>query len=436
MNQKIRLRLSAFEELFLRVDHINGPSNFFFKIELNCRLEQDRAQRALDRVCEIHPLASCRVVYDSKGRPHWQFHSDATTIEWSNQEFSEQGYPEPYFDPTQQRPLRVAYFPLGESESTLLFHAHHVAFDGLGFLKLLQDWILLYENENASLPKYEPRQLTRRCRPNVPFFKALRLLPGQWRSIGATFRTLGREVIPLLPQQNGPPATTPLNSQIISRTLDTSTTSSLRRFARQKNVSTNTALLENLFRAIPRWQQHNNLSVQGSHYRLFVPFDERIESHQGQSACNHCTVISLDRTPKELEDSNELLADIEWEVQLIKRWKLSLNAWRVLEVFRWLPGGLPKYVDTERALGTSLFSNLGKLDRRFEVFSTSRTGELRINNLEIVPPLQRGMMIAIVAYEHADQIRLTMQYNADELSEPQAKEFMDTLIDSNQWNDP
>ncbi len=429
MSENMSLRLSAFEELFLRLDHKDGPSNFFFKFELNSRLRREQAQVAIDQVSELHPLARCKAEYDAKGRPHWGFCPRPLIIEWFEQGFSDVGYPDSYFDPTQNRPLRVLCFPRGESATTMLFQVHHVAFDGLGFLQLFEDWLSLYRDPSAAIRSYDPKKLEKRCRPNNSLGQTLRLMPGQWRSVRATILVLGRAVIPFLPKRAEVDSANEVVQKVATKTLSSDATQSLRNFARQNSVSTNTVLVRNLFVSIQRWQSENGIPVSGSHYRLVIPFNERREKHQAMSACNHCTIINIDRSTQEISAPEEMLVQIDQDIKLIKHWRLSLNFWRVLKLFQWLPGGLAKHTSTERVTATTLFTNLGRLDRSLKIFSSPRDHDLTVTDLEIVPTMQRGMTLSIATYEYRDQIRITMQYDSNELSETQANDFLDTFID-------
>lgn len=422
-------RFSAFEELFLLRDRIDAPSSFFVKIELRDQLDPAKAQVALDTVSELHPLASSCVVAFS-GRYIWQFKPEQVAIQWNEQRFSKVGYPTSWIDLSSQRPMNVSCFRGENGGTTILFQVHHVAFDGLGFLQLLRDWWSIYCGREADIPRYDSEKLNKRSRPSMSFLEGIRLLPGQWKSIRAATQVLGRTVIPFLPARElESPA--PVVPGVVSRSFSIEATNSLRGFARSKNVSTNSVMASNLYISIEQWHVEKQSSSTGSHYRLVIPFNERTGEHDTMSACNHCTVISFDRRPEEMSDPDSLLASIDQEVHVIRRWRLSLNFWRALNLMRLYPGGLEKNASASRVTATSLFSNLGRLDRVSTLFANDGKESPAVSDFEVVPTLPHGMAIAIVAYELHGQIRLTMQYDRRVLDESTANGFMDQFMESN-----
>jgi len=132
-----------------------------------------------------------------------------------------------------------------------------------------------------------------------------------------------------------------------------------------------------------------------------------------------------------MSDPDSLLASIDQEVHVIKRWRLSLNFWRVLNLMRFYPGGLEKNASANRVTATSLFSNLGRLERVSNLFADDGKESPAVLDFEVVPTLPHSMAIAIVAYELHGQMRLTMQYDRRVLDESEAGEFMDRFTESN-----
>lgn len=426
MNAIDRLPLSAFEELFLLRDHDDNPSSFFIKFEFDENLDIDRVRSSLDQVCQRHTLAGCKIERGSSGQHFWTHCATPISIQWHERNFDEVGYPTSWLDVREQRPLRVLCFPRKDAGTTMVLHVHHVAFDGLGVLQLFENWLQLYRGAKSN-SVYDDRALSRRCRPRVSFWETLRLLPGQWKSVRATFQVMGRKVIPLLSCEIDAKQRQARKPSVTTRTLSPAESKSVRSFARTNNVSTNSYLASRLYVAIDQWQQGKELVPDGSHFRLVMPFNERVANEKGMSACNHCTVISFDRSREEVRQPESLLSSIDREVHVIKRWRLSLNFWRALGLFRKLPGGLEKHASADRVTATTLFSNLGKLDRVFEFASDMQSP---VEDIEVVPTLHRGMPIALVVYEFRGKIRISMQYDRRVLGEAEANEFADRYVEA------
>ncbi|QEG24248.1 hypothetical protein [Mariniblastus fucicola] len=429
MSDQQSFPLSAFEELFLYRDHPDAPSSFFVKFQLNSHLDRAKAQQSIDKVCEHHVLASSRIEVGSNGKSRWVHCPRRIEIQWFENEFEEAGYPQPWFDPEKERPLRVHCYSRPDSSSTMLFHVHHVAFDGLGFLQLFQDWWRIYCGKEPA-GDYDQNQLLRRCRPSVSVLQAVKLLPGQWKSVRATVQVLGRKVIPLLGKPIDSAGLDPVPAKVITRCFDRQTSADLRKCARDNRVSTNSLLARNLYVAIDEYQTRHRMEAKGSHLRLAIPFNERNSSSNRLSACNHCTVISFDRSRDEVANPATLLHSVDQEVRVVQRWRLSLNFWRVLGLFRRLPGGIARFGSPQNVTATTLFSNLGRLDRGFEFFDCQNVDGVAVTEVEVVPTMHRGMPIAIVVYEYSGQVRFSMQYDPRSIAQADAERFVDAFFDT------
>ena len=260
------------------------------------------------------------------------------------------------------------------------------------------------------MPAVDEAPVPTRCRPTLGIRQSLKLLPGQWKSVRATLQILRRVAIPLTAWK--PPGEVPERVPSVVRTdFSADETYALKQYASAKSASLNSILLRDLFVAIDQWQATLSEPPEGTHLRLMVPINERSRVHRQAAACNHCTMINLDRTRDEVRDSNALLASIEQEMNVIHRWKLSLNFWRALSLFRRLPGGLKRFASNDVS-ATALVTNVGRLKPALTAQPGSDEELLKTTDIDFVAPLMFGTVGAFtIAYLHGT-MKITLQYDS------------------------
>lgn len=431
------LKLAAFEEFFLYKDRDSHPSTFFCSVLFSQPLDRKVAELATQVVGERHPLATS-IVNTTYRTPSWSKSVEPIAIDWVETPVSIADLQQTQIDIERRPGLRIFAFDgnadatLGGINSVITFVVHHVAFDGLGFLQFLKDWIQCYRSisrtslEQARLD-FPVLQIPRRCRPNVSFGESLRLLPGQWKSVRATIQVLKRKVIPLT---SGVTTHERQPSPLFASSLRLSSTQTraLKRYAKSKGASLNSVLLRDLFTTIVNWKKQEGNKTPGTHLRLMVPINERTKLFRKMAACNHCTMINLDRTPMEIGDETELLQGIEQELGVIAKWKLSLNFWRALEVFRWLPGGLNRFAGDEVS-ATMLLTNVGRILPKLMSKAGTEEQELAIEDFEVLPPLAFGTAAAMAACYVKNELRIAFQFD-ETLVSPKDFERLVTLYNN------
>lgn len=431
------LRLVPWEEFFFYKHRPSYPATFFAFFEFSQPLRRDLAEEALRVVSRKHSLL--RSVVQRRGAKLFWAPAPPPVFHWAEQPIRIEDLPHGNLDIAAEPGLRIWGYDGSDATNaenqrgTIQVLIHHVAFDGLGILQILLDWLELYQQLQQSgeksfgdKPIAEP-SLAFRCRPSFGWREKLRLLPGQWKSVRATFEMFGRRAISL---GVGKPlaADQPRKPQVVRFQFDGKSTLQLKKYAVSQSATLNSVLVRDLLITINQWRHTLPELSLGTHLRIMIPIDERGLEHYTGSACNHCTMINLERRPIETEDPRGLLASIEQEMMVIQRWKLSLNFWRALALFRLLPRGLRRVQNSEVDATASL-TNLGRL-RLTSSFAArhpdppNSNHPLRLTNFEIVPPLLQGIMAAFaVAYLH-NELKITLQYDPHYLTAQQAQDLM------------
>jgi NRPS condensation-like uncharacterized protein len=241
----------------------------------------------------------------------------------------------------------------------------------------------------------------------------------------------GRHAIPLA--ISSPLAdTSPRKPHIVRFQIDVDTTLQLKQSAAALQSSLNSLLIRDLLITIDQWQTTLPQKPNGTHLRIMIPINERGVEHRHSAACNHCSMINLERTREEVRDPVKLLASIEQEMGVIQKWKLSLNFWRALSVFRWLPHGLRR-VQTSEVAATASLTNLGRLRLNSNIATRdadppNSSKPLRLTNFEIAAPLMHGTMAAFAVAYFQNELKVTVQYDPHHLTVEQAHKLMDQYL--------
>ncbi len=436
------LRLVPWEEFFYYKHCPSHPVTFFAAFEFSQPLDPHAAEEAFRQVCRRQPLA--RAVVQAQGNRLFWIESAPPQFQWSDRPLTVDDLEHGDLDIQATPGLRIIAFagdPLTAPRprpATILAIIHHVAFDGLGVLQILLDWLQSYQawqrtghwdtQPDPTTTAMEESRLHARCRPARGWRDSLRLLPGQWKSLRASVHLLGRRAIALV-DASSRETTDSRKPQVARLRFDPATTGALKQAAAARSASLNSLLLRELFAAIDDWQTAGAIPAPGTHLRIMVPINERQREHRDLPACNHCTMIHLDRTRAEVREPTAMLASIEQELRVIQRWKLSWNFWRGLAVLRWLPGGLRRFRGSA-TLATASLTNLGRLRLTSHLATDSvdppgTTAPLRLLDCEIVAPLVEGTMAALAVSVVNSTLRITLQSDADHLTDAQAIDLLE-----------
>ncbi|MEL7496739.1 MAG: wax ester/triacylglycerol synthase domain-containing protein [Planctomycetota bacterium] len=431
------LRLTAFEEYFLVNDHAQAPSSFLFRFQLSGPFDLRAFRQALDVTTNLHPLSQCKIVLDHRNRPWWRPTDFEIPIERLDSIVGQ--YPNlPPLNVFSGRTL-VAWVDedLESQNFTLVLQIHHCVFDGTGCLQFFTDWLNAYEGfldqpakssvERTPQRKYDPLRLRKRCRSGATLVERIKLLPGQWRSIKATYQIMSRSVIRLVPKADVAEASqgrdAGVRCGVRSYVFDQRSTERLTLAAKKSHSTVNNLLATSLFLAVNRWQQDTGIRGVGSHLRVTIPINERnAAEHDRLSGCNHCTIISLDRSREDLGRPTDLHQGIRRDMETIQRSRLSQNFWRALMVMRWLPGGLEKRMKASNQTATTYISNLGNVSKHIDRNRLpERDRRVNVVDMDVAATLQHQMGAAFVAMFFEGRLKLAMHFHRDIMGDQQAE---------------
>lgn len=433
------LRLAPFEELFYFDDRPEHPATFLCAATLSGPVDSEMLRQAAHDVSLRHPFTRAIVKLDQRDRP-WLHRSDAEIdIRVVNKRWESDGFDELAIDLSSEHPCRIWHFQEAR-QSAVVFQFHHAVFDGLSGFQVFNDWLKIYQSircgtrASVDLPRLNPRLLPARCRVQLSWKQRISLLRKQWLSVRGVFRFWSHKAIPLVrhcnPERNSRAGKT--HQATVSFALDQVTTRRLRQFASERSVKVNSILARDLFLAISDWQEEKEANQTGTHFRLMIPINERTLRHRGLPACNHCTMIGLDRSREQLRDASQLLTSIQREMDITKQWKLSLNMWRLLSLMRRLPGGIKRHAEQRECRSTCVLTNLGDLSRIIRQSRRQKFEEadrIDVVRFEPVAPIRWGTAAAFCVFYFEKQLHVSMRFDPRQMT-PDAASQLANLYES------
>ena len=406
------LKLKSFERLFLFADRKENPSTFIFELKFTGSLRREIADSAIQYAVQAHPLSRCQIkLHGSK--TSWVPTNTDPQIEWCDEPVDRRNVVDLDLIITDGPPLRLFAHDGREDAASMVILIHHCAFDGLGALQWIEDFLSAYRKLESGelLPqkKLDTQLLQNRCQPNLSWVKWLRLLPGQWRSVRETYRVITREAVPLVAPVDPIEPDRRYPGYAIFK-LSEKETSELKRFAAKRRASLNSMIARDVLVAIKKWQAAQQIDPTGAYFRLMIPIDERGRAMRKMPACNHCTIINLDFLPKNVSPDDSIVTEIDRRMTLIRNWKLSFNFWRAIRFFDYLPGGLKRYSEREGTNATALLTNIGRVFQKF-IASSNAPEQMSLADFQAYAPLARGVYGAFVVYNFNNELRVSLHYD-------------------------
>lgn len=452
-----KLKFTAFEELMLQQDSVAYPCNIYARMLLTGQLDQPLFVKAVDAVCERHPLLKSRIE-KRRGRHAWLVNQTASpTIDWRHASVAnlEQNYPpESMFDLTREAGMALDVCCSLEnaadenncrdqsgstdSKSTYVvtIKLHHAVADGLGVVQVLRDLLLIYD----ALVRKQPiddsadtwASLAVRNRFVSSAFHVLKMIPSQLIGLAGVRQFLMRQPTPLLKHSLEKSSTShsiPFCCETLSFAKHQFTV--LRNEAKRRSVTVNDLLATCIFRGLAAFRRSKEQSDPKEWVRMMVPVNMRRTAELQQlPACNCVSCVFLDRRPEQLNDFDTLLDSVHSEMELIKTNRLEL----LFNLSLWLRNQVPVSFNrppTESRCQASLvFSNLGVVfagDSSRSSEAKLIAGQLTLEKLEAYAPLAINMCVAITTLFYAGELQLMMRYDPQLISQTQSQELLNLV---------
>lgn len=433
------LPLVPFERYLLEDDSPQFPMTFSGEFFFREPLDRGLLQQALRDVLPRHPLLRATVVGSGK-RATWCAVPQPAELPWVDLPPTEQGTCLPALNVRRTPGVRIAWRDLPDG-THVIWEFHHVACDGHGGMRFVEDLLVAYANlvagdpSLAQLPPLDPRRLLGRDqyepgqpRPGSTRAQILQPLREAWN-----FHT--QRIMPLAVPPPEPPASRlaiPYPGTL-THILSAEASAHIRAQVRQSGGTLNDVGLGLLFLSLAEWNQRFDAFFPRRWLRILIPMNLRDRGDRTTPAANRTGFCFVARRERDLQDWNRLLAGLQEETNYYKRCRVALDFLAGLKAIQQVPGLLPRLLRWQGCVSTAVLTNLAD-PTRFLRRSVEREGkQLRVGNSSLAA-ITGSSTIRNQTYAnfglglYDERLILTLRCDAARFSLPQGRQLLLTYV--------
>ncbi|MDR2756318.1 MAG: condensation domain-containing protein [Planctomycetaceae bacterium] len=422
---------TIFEKYMLLDDQPAYPMDSFRFLRFSGRLNFNYFETSIAETVRYHPMLRSVVHQDQRGQFFWEEIDCPIFIRKIRGPIASR-FPNPEAIDLFNEPGFKVYFVEEKNQTSVLFQFHHSVSDGIGEMQfladVLSDYVLRFQGE---LPPKNPRNLDQelllqRGSSGLTLAKYFRFF---FSTAVTTRQLLFRFPAPLAPH-------VPLNTNIPAKDYlafcanELTQKETLNYFDRAKKhgVTVNDLLIRDLFLTMGVWRKKWFVPQGNPLLRISMPMNLRTESLQKMPAANTVTMLFLDRKEREFSNPDQLLKKIHWETDWIKRTEQKHVLLLSLKIRDRLLGGIKYELKSPKCRATAVLSNLGRIFESLP-FMRRHDGRLFIGNavleeIDATPPIRSGTLISLSALTYANQLRLTLRYDAKNMTTEQSNDLL------------
>lgn len=443
------LPLSPFEEYMLIDDGATYPMSCFARLRFSGKLKPILVRNALEQVVQRHPMLRSVVVEPKKNRYFWKLTENRGDFVIFETTDPEQLPYIPRIDLFNEPGIRLYYITRagGESEddtsTELLFQVHHSCCDGVGFSKVIDDWLRIYAIELGEAdpsilePAPDPQTLKKRGKHfwSLSYFLQLCwLIPS--RCVGLVLFALrfldkATSLVPISREQlrKELPNTFPA---VVYRTVQGGELSELRAAARKKGVSFNDLLMRDLFLALGRFRDKYYPAHAHKNISLSIPMNMRSRTMETRHVSNIVSMVFIDQKVPLDETPDGLLIKIRRTMNRTKFFGFGAVLTSLLKMCQFFPGFLRYGIRKHRVWATCVLSNIGQMLQNTPL--PTHDGKIRLGNVELqkideVPPIRPWTAVSMGVATYADKMSLALHYDEQFLTREQAEELFELFME-------
>ncbi|MCA9104004.1 MAG: hypothetical protein R3B96_18725 [Pirellulaceae bacterium] len=433
--------LNHLEHFFYWDDHPGFPNSLACRMRCRGKFDRDAARAAAKLLQERHPMIAGQVACSPRNKCRWVPRDSPPIVEFSRcDDFSVPPVLRP-FDLTREPGARIVVRET-EEDSEIWFMTHHACCDGLGGMQCVGDYLILCDNlmrerdPQTGLRKVDTQGLTNRgrlFRSRWENFKHLVWEPIGLYGLAKFFYHRPVDMTLASPAKSAetdePASPQPSLSEkpkgwiephCATLSLDARETELLVKHAEKRGVTVNDVLARDLMFALVEWAEDVGIELSDRRpIRLFVPMNTRGIGDRRLSACNHVSLVYLDRKPSMIRQRGSLVGSISFEMKAIQNWKLSSTFRGVLRLLQHRPGMLQGMLSKPYCRATALFTNLGDFYQRLpleRVEGGVRVGSAAIERIELLAPVRPKTPLSVSAFRFLDCQQLSLHYDPWQIS--------------------
>ena len=420
-----RSALNLLDVAIEALDSEDEPWTVHLEVEVEGRLDEARLHAAVVTATERHPLARARL---ASTRSHWEIDEapaldalDVVCSDGPDHAAVRDAFLSRRVPLEQAPPLRVLLLRRGDGE-TLILSASHVAFDGVGALRLLRSISRAYAGADDPLPDLDPLD----ARELTAHHSARDLRDRAGRAV-ENLRTLARAVRGAPARIAAEGAVDAPGYVIVLRALGHDQVESLQSRRLVPGASVNDALLAALHLTIGRWNEEHGQAC--GRVSVMMPANLRPSDRWLEVPGNLSAMVDVSTSATDRTDPVSALHAVAAETARLKG---DTRTAAILDVLA-LGSGLPVparqrlsgvVTHNDRFRHTAVLSNLGVVTEPIS-FGPGLAG----SSLWFTPPASMPLGVAIGAATHGGTLFLAFRCCRALLDHAGAERFADLYLD-------
>lgn len=402
------LTFSDVDAVMRVLDEPRRPQTIELEVAVNARLDESRLRHAVMRSASLHPMARARQLAAGPLAPNdrWEINARLTadvvevTTASGNVDATRDEFLSRHIDVAAVPPFRCLLVHDPDGVDRVMLSASHVAFDGIGALRLLRSISRAYATDDDPTPAVDPEH-------------ARHLISASARNARAN-RPSGRSPARITGDR-GTPATA---FGVLHIDIDSGAA------RRVGDASVNDVLLAAAHIATERWIRSRGAPCE--RITMMMPVNERPASWRDDVVANLVQSASIASGARDRIHEGSLLDAITAQTKRIKRYGVSPSIGAIPQrtpiLLRRL---LPRLVDlaSQSIADTGVLSNLGLVDDR-TWFGAPGEG------LWFSPPPRQPVILTIGAVTAGDTLGLSLRWCNDSFSAANARSFATMLVDA------
>lgn len=429
------LPLTPFERYMFEDDQPDFPMTWTSVVELDGEFDEERWALSVRQGLAFHPLVRARVK-DSRFWVEMYPPGEGDFVRWLS--------PDDPNKPFAVAPLRMGSEPAillscfqGKGMATVVARGHHAAVDGLAGVRLLTEFLRIYESLSAldrssPDPSLLPLRGELQQQSDLPPEESAGLL----RSLLFVIWDLGtfvvRSAVPL--RSEGPfPTPEPTYPGFLVHTLDARTSRHVRWAARDLGGTVNDLLVAALFHALAKWNDPEDPFRSRRRLRILIPTSLRSRAHTRMPVCNAVGCAFIERREREVGDLRGLFQNIAKETRKVRRHRLGDVFTYTLSWLDRVPGLLRYVLRRPDTFATAVLSNMGEVATGHPgPMATTETGRPvpRLIRMMAVTPLREGTRASFLVTRCRGEMTITLKTDPRHLGPEASEGILNTFLEA------
>ena len=466
---KFQIPLNSIERFHLFDDEPDYPNVVFGKLKFDVPLDLEVAKQAWQIALTPHPFANVKPIAKSS---FWGEQWSWSGVRVDQQDVFDWAYSkvEPLSASEADRwsvkrhgcqsktGCYLGIYPGAANEhSQAIFCIHHAVADGIACLKVINDWLIVYNNLRSGRDPVQGVSSTKfdlihdRARLGLSSWRYLRHLPFQAIAIFGAAKFIFRKTQPAIPANAKKSASRPSVEDaadhvpfpaIASRWIETELAAELDSQSGKLSVTSTSYLLGCWFETLGKVREFQfKQSADKDWLRVILPMSIRGYEDRRLPAANRTAIVQIDRQPPGTDFAN-FVRMLHREIGIIRRFELEKMFLILIRAFGISNRLLRRMASNKNSRGAAVFTDLHRpfatSEKRIARLAKSthstpadcRESCLHPVDFELAGPIRNGTPLNLSFARFNRRIKLSLHYDSRQVSNSEANSILEWFVES------